>query len=340
MENIKVIIIDDDRVILSGLSSMLDWETHGFEVVATAANGRQGLSCFFQHMPHVVFTDIKMPVMDGLDMIKAIRADNLAARFIILSAFGEFGFAKKAIELGASAYILKTELNPESMAGILRQLRRDLESQAKRAFDGICDTVFSFVWGDGSKLGGATQRVERLLAAHLDLGEEYGLAALGESMGASFHQKFEQLGISSYYAPPPLRLGRDALGEWIVAQMRKVDKMRQGQNGGYPPVIANALFHIHENVGDKDLSIKAVSEHVAMSESRLCFLFKREVGRTIIEYVTDLRVQKAKALLRQGRHRVHEIADEVGFSSAEYFSRIFSKATGMPPGKFRDGGEA
>ena len=335
MMRIKVLIVDDDRVVLHGLSNMLNWSKLGFEVVATAFNGSQGLDLFSRFLPHLVITDIKMPVMDGLDMLKAIKKNRLSTRFIILSAFGEFAFAQQAITLGASSYILKKDLNPDTMSAFLGKIKTDLEAQAKTAFVSIVDTVRSFVQDAQISLTEAVSRTEQQLVLHLDLQKDYGLDSLAKSLEKIFQHEFEHLGISCDCIPSALS-EPDAMKQWIVRQMSRIDQYKKDAEYCRSRVIANSLSYIRENYNKKDLSVQDVSAHVAMSESWLCNRFKREVGKTMKGYITDLRIQQAKALLMQGRFRIYEIAEMVGFGSAEYFTRVFTKITGSSPYQYRE----
>ena len=336
MELIKVLIVDDDRIIINGLIAMAEWKKSGFEVVATAINGKQGLDRLKEHSPQVVFTDIKMPVMDGLDMIKSFRSENTAVRFIVLSAFGEFHFAKQALELGAYSYILKDELNPGSMESLLEKLRAEIENQAISAFTAIQDVVLSYLKGAVTDLDRTAYYISQQFERYLNIREDYGLSVLTDSLGQMLSQAFERMGKSASYSEPTCS-DRYALQEWAVEQLRRIDGWKDAKWQNLSPVVSNAVFFINENYCKKSFSVHAVSEHVSMSEGRLSVLFKRELGQTMNEFVTDLRINRAKNLLGQGRYRVYEVAEMVGYGSAEYFYRVFTKTTGYPPHKHRKG---
>jgi len=337
MEKIKVIIVDDEQIILNGLTAMLDWGRLGFEVVATAINGRQGICRFQEFSPQVVFSDIRMPVMDGLDMLKAIRIENTFARFIILSAFGEFVYAKRAMELGANAYILKEELNPASLSALLDQIRREIESQSKSTYEAIIETIISFVQIGNLSFDNAVVKIESYFSQFIDLQEAYGLESLKKNVDAIFNKAFEQYGKSIFYYTSTAALSRDALRQWIVEQMRRVNGWRFEEKSRMTPAISNAVFFLRENYSNKELSIGMVSERVGISVGRLSVLFKQETGKTMTEYIKILRIERAKSLLRQGQYRVYEIAEKVGFTSAEYFSRVFTKVVGSPPQYYMKG---
>lgn len=102
----KVIIVEDEEIIRHGLELSIDWLSMGCVVVGTAENGNEGLKLILDTSPDIVITDIKMPILSGIDMLsKAIKQRDFFS--IILTSYAEFEYAKKAIDIGTSEYILK-----------------------------------------------------------------------------------------------------------------------------------------------------------------------------------------------------------------------------------------
>ncbi|MBS5521814.1 MAG: response regulator [Clostridiales bacterium] len=123
----KVIIAEDEMFVRLGIKMSVDWEALGMEVVADCANGRLALEAFEQYHPEIVITDIKMPIMDGMELIQKIREKNKKTRIIILTVMEEFSIAKKAITYGVSDYILKLTMTPEEMENVLSRVKMELE---------------------------------------------------------------------------------------------------------------------------------------------------------------------------------------------------------------------
>lgn len=103
----KVILVDDEKMVVESISRIVDWENYGFQLCATCLNGFQGLEAIRRYEPDVVITDIKMPVMDGIELIRRTREFNKETAFIILSGYGEFELAKQAMKEGVREYLLK-----------------------------------------------------------------------------------------------------------------------------------------------------------------------------------------------------------------------------------------
>ena len=104
---LKVLVIDDETVVRRGIVLETDWAALDCEVVAEADNGLDGLAAIEKYRPDIVICDIRMPKMDGLDMLKALREKEDNTYVIFLSAYNDFSYAQQAIRYGAANYILK-----------------------------------------------------------------------------------------------------------------------------------------------------------------------------------------------------------------------------------------
>lgn len=127
----KVLIVDDEIMIRVGLKSAIPWEENGFEVIGEAANGEEALNIFKQKSPDIILTDIKMPVMDGLQLIKEVKRLDKHVKIIILSSYNEFDMVKIALRLGADDYLLKVEFNENDLLERAISLKNEL-LQVKR----------------------------------------------------------------------------------------------------------------------------------------------------------------------------------------------------------------
>lgn len=102
-----MLIVEDEIATRRGLILTIPWNDMGIEVIGEASNGQEGLELALKLNPDIILTDIKMPLLSGLDMMEAISKENKQVVFVVLSAFGEFEFAKGALKLGAVDYLLK-----------------------------------------------------------------------------------------------------------------------------------------------------------------------------------------------------------------------------------------
>lgn len=103
----KVVIVDDEPVIAKGLNKMLNWDSYDCEVVAIAGSGQEGLKAVNEHNPDILFTDIRMPGIDGLTMLAALKSEHRDMEITILTGYRDFDYARRAIQLGVHRFLLK-----------------------------------------------------------------------------------------------------------------------------------------------------------------------------------------------------------------------------------------
>lgn len=129
----QVLIVDDEPIVKIALRSMIDWESLGFHICATASNGEEALEMAERFHPDLVICDLKMPVMDGIDLIKAAKDKKMDCEFLVISNYEDFNYVRTALVLGASDYILKVSISPEELTSQLQKVKTKLEDkQAKK----------------------------------------------------------------------------------------------------------------------------------------------------------------------------------------------------------------
>lgn len=127
---IKTLIVDDDFLVRMFLKQITDWEAAGFTLVQDACNGKEALAVMERDMPELIITDLSMPVMDGISLIRQIRETYSDIPIIVLSCHDEFEFVKEAMRLGADEYILKNLLDEGSLLNILESVRAKISKSA------------------------------------------------------------------------------------------------------------------------------------------------------------------------------------------------------------------
>lgn len=245
----RVILVDDERLIIRGLTTIVPWAELGCEVAGTAYDGVSGLELIRSVHPDIVLTDIRMPNMDGLTMLAAIRSEYPDIQMCVLTAYRDFEYAQKAITLGVFRYLLKPS-NLEELKDTIRQM-----------------------------------------AARLD-------------------------------TMPRPRDGEEPESESV----------REAGNH----LVKAALAYMKEHCTEQHLSLGEVAEHVYVSQWHLSKLLNRETNQSFFDLLSGMRIGLAKKLLADPALRIHEIAEQAGFSDVAHFSRTFKKVTGCTPGEYRN----
>ena len=133
MEYLSVALVDDEEIVLEDLETLIDWKKCGFDPVYKAHNAKQGLELAMNNNIDILFLDIMLPGMDGLELASRIRAFNSRTQIVILSSYREFSYATRAIEADVFKYMLKHELTAERLTETLGKMRAKIqESDVQR----------------------------------------------------------------------------------------------------------------------------------------------------------------------------------------------------------------
>lgn len=125
----KVILVDDEEIIVNGLKKLIDWKSYDCQVVATAHDAATGAEMIQLHNPDILFADIKMPDNTGLHMLAGLRSEFPNMQVTVLSGFNDFSYAQRAIQLGVCRYLLK----PSKMAELNEAVEAMVKNLAKKA---------------------------------------------------------------------------------------------------------------------------------------------------------------------------------------------------------------
>lgn len=503
---VRVLIAEDDALARYGLRTMLSRHVPDILLVGEAENGRDALEMALEMTPDIVITDVKMPVMDGIELIRALKERTSGIRFILLSAYSDFEYVREGMRLGAEDYLLKLELDETKLITLIEDIAEQISSSDDRSYDEMDHTMcirriligtlssrgaivealeqekieltednlfvvvikrnedakngsfvlssWKFLKGlnasiakiDGTAMLCAIEsdlfagiissrciRESRVLLDHVcqkmkqsDMGNitvrVAGPALTFEKLSLLFYSLVsfddwhftlrvnEKTGISAsvdYSFKMLLDILRskisngDASGirssiEAINEEIRKHDissvkilhsicytilyfvdsalddrvllhnrgwnhsehlmhlirNCRQvSEYQAYLKDLTNdicalcpdsqhqsiliAKEYINTHYMLYDLSLEVVAQKVGLSSSYFSRLFMHNCGESFVEYLTKLRIEKAKQMLAQTNEQAQVIAARCGYSSTFYFSRLFKKKTGLTPINWR-----
>ncbi|BFT72594.1 response regulator [Paenibacillus sp. P36] len=138
----KVFIVDDEELVVKSLKASVNWAACGFEVAGYALSGEEALAVIPQVRPHVVFSDIRMPGMSGLELIKHLSDTGISAKFMIVSGLAEFALAQKAMKQGVFGYCLKP-FDEEEISAYLNKIKQELNRHEQLSEGDILDLIES-----------------------------------------------------------------------------------------------------------------------------------------------------------------------------------------------------
>lgn len=123
----KVLIADDERLIRITLKNMIDWSALNCEVIATCKDGKEAYRIYEEVHPEIIITDLKMPEMDGIELIKKIRQEDNNCQIVVLSNYSDFELVRDAMKAGAFDYVLKITLEKEELTKVIKQAKENCE---------------------------------------------------------------------------------------------------------------------------------------------------------------------------------------------------------------------
>jgi two-component system response regulator YesN len=143
------IVIDDEPWVIKTLVDSVKWSDYQFEVIGTATESRSGLDMVRRLKPNIVFIDIRMPDMNGLECMKQAKAEQLQTSFIVVSGFAEFSYAQKSMQLGAVGYCLKP-IDEDEIGLILRRVKEELDARRDAEMPALIDLILEDRYGSNS----------------------------------------------------------------------------------------------------------------------------------------------------------------------------------------------
>ncbi|MDC7233273.1 MAG: response regulator [Spirochaetales bacterium] len=261
---LKVFIVDDEPWIVSLIENLIPWKSHGFLLTGSASDGEEALRSIRFLKPDVILTDIRMPEMNGIELIQLASKLDHAPEFIILSGHSEFSYAQKALQQGVHDYLLKP-VDEEELLSVLKGVKEKIQIR---------------------------NRTEKKIREDRVRMEKLSKMVLSDDSDESSGDVEEE---------------RDRIKKAIS---------------------------IMERDYSRDLSLSDISSQVYLSESYFSDIFSKETGRTFKDYLTDIRMEKARELLAKPGLKIKDVAGLTGYSNPNYFCKVFRKKTGMSPKEF------
>ncbi|MFD2328089.1 response regulator [Cohnella sp. GCM10020058] len=296
----KILVVDDQRIERTGIQFLIREYRLELEVVE-AENGEAALDYIRHHDLDILFTDIRMPFMDGLSLAEQTRKLKPDVKIVIFSAYGEFEYAKKAMELHVHHYVLKPVQDEEflnAMRSVLELCEKEKQEKA-RTHRLMTEYRNALMRGEA----------EKALASP-------GQASVGHASDVDA-------------TADPLALSRAPETESDHGLNLKLP------DGEISKAVMLAIRFIHEHYM-KPIGVEAVAAEVYLSADYLNSQFKEQTGYSLMKYITACRLKKAEELLKRTNRKIADIGKSVGYQDTSYFCMIFKNGYGESPAKYRE----
>ena len=291
----NVLIVDDDKLARKGLVAIMDWKKYGFEVVGDVQNGRKALEFLRNHPVDIVFTDIDMPEIDGLELMQMCGEEFPEIKFVILSVYESFSYAQTAIRMGALDYISKISFSPEECGTILERVRAKYMQTCR---DGHAEEEKQEKVEEEKQ-----EKVEELNRRWMHTRwifseKEFSLRSAERIFVKSFHNiQLLSDGEGEFPSMDTVEEMLDWVHRWREhIYEESLSSSQKNDISAFAAVIKYVDGHIGENIRSED-----VAERIGMSRSYFSTRFKEMTGETFHQYVIQRKMKTAAEWMEEER---------------------------------------
>jgi two-component system, response regulator YesN len=335
----KIVIVDDEPVIRKGLSVMVRQIIGPTADIRLAADGEEALALMMEDQPDYLFTDIRMPRMDGLELCRRLSGMDCETQVVVVSGYGDFEYARQCVSYGVKEYLLK----PVGRAELQKTIAKLEEAANEPAgfvavakLDGWVERLHDAVWNlEQEKLQSVLQEWEEEVlrrkmsrSQHKILLEEGYTLLIRRLLTSSVTPAQSVLELPETASPAEL------FARFAQAVRDILQELRVKRKGKAKDPVEEAKAFMEENLA-REISLEEVAELLGLNPSYFSQLFKQVTGETFVHYRISRRMEKAKRLLGQSHYRITDISFEVGYADHPHFTKTFKKYTGLSPSEYR-----
>lgn len=366
----KILIADDEELELKSMRIFLERNYPDAVILPDARNGTQVVETALREQPDILVLDIEMPGLNGLKALKLLRDQGYDGYVIVKTAYGKFAYAQDALHLHVDAYLLKPVKKArlkECLDEIFQKLQEQhtgdkKEESSGRNFAGGFILSLIFPKGRYEELFASEgfEKFREELPKRLSLICDFSLCPAEENvlpmliysddamdefiyrqLSADLLAVLNDICMASFGIRPEIKAG--CLISDIHEQLPKTyysafHEAKGSQKGDGDVTDSQHLNKVMSYIGShygEDISLETAAAHAKINASYLSHLFKRHLGRTFVEYLTEVRMKKAVELIEQGTDNVNELAGKVGYQYPSYFCRQFKRYTGYTVGEYK-----
>lgn len=343
----KVLLVEDEEIERIALKSIILDNLSTISIVGEASNGYEAISIIKRNEVDFVFMDINIPGINGLDVVRFIKLNYPKVVIIIITAYDTFEVAHSALKLKVDDFLLKpvkpsliietleqyfNELNESSNMSLcqshVKQLRNEI---LEKSYSSSIDTVRSFVfeiYENEDYFNNISKIIMEFNKGVTNICKEIGLNCTNNVIASL---KSIESGQMQYYSRYEMFT---KLTEAVNIIFDEIISRGRGRYSNEKD-IKKILNYIDKNIRN-GISLEDVSDYVNMSIYYLSKVFKKEMNMNFINYITDKKMEIAKEMLVNTDEPVVNIAIELSYNEANYFSKSFKSKVGMTPTEYRE----
>ena len=364
--NYTVLIVDDEAMPRKVLKDHLPWDTLRVTEIFQASDGQEAIEQARLCQPDIIISDIKMPRMNGIQMAFAIREFCPHCQFIFLSGYSDKEYLKGAIKLKAANYVEKP-IDLDEIKQALEEVIDELDKLKKIETPGSLRTLFFHGCRDSdSPLNTAIFEGSQI---HLDsiaesirqrkesdtetaLRRLYREASQCEGTEPDYLRHFyrqivflfltaaEDYNITGITQKSDFYLytaaGKETLSELWDALLTLSRTYFASLTYQDTDIVSRVDRYLEQHYQNPCLTVQDAAHDLGFANTYLCAAYKKSCGKTINQHLTQLRILHAKELLSGSSQKLYEVAKNVGYANGKYFTRLFTRETGLSPKEYRE----
>lgn len=332
----NLLFVDDELEVLESVKRVLSWDKLKVRVIGWCDNALDALELMVNEHVDILITDVKMPVMDGLELVNRAKAMYPDIKCLVLSGYGEFTLAQSAISLGVKGYLLKPcekEILEENIKKCVELIEKerlvssDQFEQRQMQIEELYDELMELKLGEENN---DKETVRKIALRYRDFSILRSAIMMAFIQHGQSMQSLQEIARELVHIKDSEEIIRCAVG-----LLREISK----NSGGDDPIVSKMVQYVYANYNVERLTLQEVADaEMHMSSRYIGHKFMEKMGMRFSDFLTKVRMEKAKELLRGTKYYTSdEIANRVGLgNNVRYFYRLFREYTGMTAKEYRE----
>lgn len=358
----RAVIIDDEAWTRDTIKRIGQWQEYGFQIVGEAADGVSGIECIKELKPNLIVTDMKMPGIDGVELLQLLSQQNIKAKVIVVSGYYDYSYTRQALNSHVMDYLLKP-IKVDEFNFLLKRCSQELnsenviEDQKEISLVGIVETNWLSKYMDArndtrkcleglSKKGirASLDKVKMLLEQQnndkdrlkLVINVNYDLhKIMEETVIAKNIDSLEKTLIAELTCTIRENTSNEELIEHYLKIAEKIIDIEIFQRQRKNKIDIPAIKKFVDTNFSGNISLEEVAKANYVTKEYLSSAFKKETGITFSDYLTSVRMEKAKELIVEYNIPIQTVLNMTGYLDVTHFYKTFKKYFGTSPGKMR-----